>query len=164
MSTKVVLVSWLLPFNPHTQTSFPACPFNVSAPGCWPSLPPLPLSFLSGGVIQPSTLTFHTTVDTKPKVYMKWLQLFFPLLFSTELPNFKGRLMILPEDGIWSELRVLFCERRNKGQTQPTLTWTSIRGLEDAHRHVIVFNIINNLMRCSDPQFCRWGGIKALGE
>lgn len=44
MNTKVVLVSfWLLPFNPHTQTSFPACPFNISAPRCWPSLPPLPL-------------------------------------------------------------------------------------------------------------------------
>lgn len=32
---------------------------------------PPPPSLLSGGVIQRSTLTFHTTADAKPKVYEK---------------------------------------------------------------------------------------------
>lgn len=117
---------------------FPGCPGLLVAPLQLPTPRSLSLFFKcqgpqASGLVFPSPfliLWWHNPalypllfipVDTKPKVYMKWLQLSFVFLFYTELPNLIGRLMIWPEGYAMVRNRSAILWQEKSIQIQPTL-------------------------------------------
>lgn len=115
-----VLASWLLPFSSLHPVLFLCLFFKCQGPQASGLVFPSPFHILWWHHPALYPLLF-IPVDTKPKVYMKWLQLSFVFLFSTELPNLIGRLMIWPEGYAMVRNRSAILWQEKSIQIQPTL-------------------------------------------